>query len=645
MCGIAGAFAPRDMLAEVRRMTDAVAHRGPDDAGVAALRARDGEPCGAFGHRRLSILDLSSAGHQPMTTSSGRFTLVFNGEIYNFLPLRAELEAEGIEFRSGSDTEVLLLGLAAHGQSFLRRLRGMFAFAFWDAEERRGLLVRDPFGIKPLYIAETDGAVLFASELRAVLASGRVPAVLNREAMMSFLATGSVAEPISMIAGIRALPAGTLVEIAIRDGRAVVGAETLYRESPLDAAEEQITSGPSAARRVREALRDSMDHHLVSDVPVGFFLSGGIDSSALVGIGSELSSSALNTFTVTFAEQEYSEAGPARAVAERFGTRHQEILLSGRDLLSALPAMFSRMDQPSIDGLNSYVVSRAVREHGIKVVLSGLGGDELFGGYPSFRRAKRLRNVWPALAPFRRSLAWFASLRSDLRAGKLREMVMGGSPALGACLASRMLFSDSQVSDLLGGSPTVARPDAPATLSLLQQVTWYEATAYMRNTLLRDGDTFSMAHGLELRVPFVDLEVARAAMSIDDRLKLAPGHSKPVLVAAVRDLLPREVWDRPKQGFTLPLDRWMRVELHQEIEAIFNSPWVDALGMDAQALRRTWTQFQTRSGGITWSRPWALYTLLRWARDNDAVLEDPVDRRRSAGATTGRARASTRANA
>ncbi|MEO8192489.1 MAG: asparagine synthase (glutamine-hydrolyzing) [Gemmatimonadales bacterium] len=620
MCGISGILSLRDSRAATKLMTDAIRHRGPDDVGLGELRGPQQTVHGMFGHRRLAIIDLSSAGHQPMFTADGRLAITFNGEIYNYAELKRELEREGAVFRSSCDTEVLLVGWLRHGADFLSRLRGMFAFALWDSELDRGYLVRDAFGIKPLYVAERDGEVLFASEVRALLASGRIRPALSAPAVASYLSTGSVAEPLTIIEGMVAVPPGCVVEVALGNaGFRTVGARRFARAYPP---EPDIHRDPrSHIHRVRNALRESVRYHLVSDVPVALFLSGGIDSSAVAGLASEVSDSQLESFTVTFSEADFSEAAPAREAARRFNTRHHEILLSGDDLLSALPDVFAAMDQPSLDGLNTFVVSRAVRSYGIKVVLSGLGGDELFGGYPSFRRARYIAPLWKLPRPVRHVGAMGVSRFADLRADRVHTLLDESSPAYAAYRGSRTLFSARQLASLTAGpsrqSP-VPRPDDADVdaLTLTQQVSLYELTGYMRNTLLRDSDVFSMAHALELRVPLVDIGVARAAGSAADAFGARNGMPKPVLVESVRDLLSQETIDRPKRGFTLPFETWMRRELFDEVNSVLTGVRADGIGLRRTAVADVWDQFQRRRPGVNWSRPWALYTLLRWAAQN-----------------------------
>jgi asparagine synthase (glutamine-hydrolysing) len=630
MCGIGGIVSRRDSCAAAKLMSDALHHRGPDDVGLAELLAPSGDMRGLFVHRRLSIIDLSAAGHQPMFTPDDRLCITYNGEIYNYIELRAELEREGVQFRSTSDTEVLLLGWQRHGARFLERLRGMFAFAIWDGQEERGYLVRDAFGIKPLYVAEQNGDLIFGSEVRAILATGRVRPALSSAAVASYLFTGSVAEPLTIIEGIVAVPPGCVVTVAMRNGGFTTGEPERFITAfpPVD---DMHRDPHSHVHRVRNAIRESVRYHLVSDVPVALFLSGGIDSSAVAGLASEVAESRLESFTVTFSEADFSEAQPARETAKRFNTRHHEILLSGQDLLNALPDVFAAMDQPSLDGLNTFVVSRAVRSFGIKVVLSGLGGDELFGGYPSFQRARLISPLWKLPAMMRQVGAVGASPIGDLRAQRMRAVLDEDNPAFAAYRASRTLFGERQLESLTGsrypgGTGMLRTPDDVdiSKLSLMQQVSLHELTGYMRNTLLRDSDVFSMAHGLELRVPLVDLQVARAAGAAADALRAKRGSPKSILVEAVRDLLSPETIARPKYGFTLPFETWMRNEMFNEVDSVLTGLQPESLGLRRSAVAEVWSEFQRRRPGVNWSRPWALYTLMRWAAQN-GLAEAPRD--------------------
>lgn len=651
MCGIAGVLGPGETLGITERMTSALFHRGPDDGGYETLRGRGESARGTFGNRRLAILDLTAAGHQPMSYAGGKYWITYNGEIYNYRELRAELARDGLEFHTNGDTEVILAGWARWGPGVLPRLRGMFAFCIWHRDEERAYLARDPFGIKPLYFTESDGNVLFASEVRALLASERIERTLCPTAVESYLATGSVTEPWTIIESVRAVEAGSLIKVDCSGGTAVMKPPQQFA-SVFDVARDQEGDRANAARErvhkkstgtpreLRRALRDSVSHHLVSDVPVALFLSGGLDSASVVALASEVSQTRLDSFTVTFDEAEFSEAAPARIVAEKFGTRHHEIALSAGSMLSALPRAFSAMDQPSLDGINTYVVSGAVAAHDIKVVLSGLGGDELFGGYPSFRRASAIAPLWKLPGTVRRATAAAAGFSSDPRLDRISTLLRGAQPAQAAYLASRTLFSGRDIRKLTGAQIAADSAATKSTgdderLTLLQRVSLYETTGYMRNTLLRDSDVFSMAHSLELRVPFVDREVARIAMSLPDSTKLRRGISKPILFEAMADLLPASLRTRPKRGFTLPFERWIREELFREVDGRLSSPGIESIGLDATATRRVWSEFQASERGMSWSRPWALYTLVRWAELNDVALNrtlklpepaaDPVD--------------------
>lgn len=622
MCGINGVFRAGDNFAAVRRMTDALAHRGPDDAGLQSLVDARDQPLGAFGHRRLAILDLTSAGHQPMLSEDGRYCITYNGEIYNFPELKHELEKAGVAFRSHCDTEAIIHGWALYGIPFLKKLRGMFAFALWDRDLRRGYLVRDAFGIKPLYVAATPGAVLFASEVRALVASGAVDRVLSAEGIASFLNSGSVAEPFTIVEGVRAIGPGTVVEVVFKGDVPVLGDVEIFAEAFPDEPAIALTMEESATL-LRDALRDSVRHHLLSDVPVATFLSGGLDSSAIVGIATEVATSPLETFTVTFSEAEYNEGALALKVAERFHTKHHDVHVSESDLLNAMPAAFAAMDQPSLDGLNTYIVSGAVRGSGIKVALSGLGGDELFAGYPSFRRAARISPLWH-LPSFVRGLSAFSARGlGGVRAEKINALMRSESPASGAYRASRMLFGNVQTSELIDGPQEQkgwswqASARARSGMSLLKQVSVEELTGYMRNTLLRDSDVFSMAHGLEVRVPFLDPAVVRVAAGAADSSKLRGSASKPLLVKAVEDLLPPELLTCPKRGFTLPFEKWMRNDLGAELEAMFGGQAAEGAGLRRNASMKVWRSFTDNGGSVTWSRPWALYTLMRWAQEHD----------------------------
>jgi asparagine synthase (glutamine-hydrolysing) len=637
MCGIVGILARKTPIppAVLEQATASLAHRGPDDSGTVLLKQSQPEPLEiGLGHRRLAILDLSPLGHQPMQDPITGNWIVFNGEIYNFRELRQELEAAGAEFKSHSDTEVILAAYRVWGESFLTRLGGMFAFALWDAPRKRLLLARDPMGIKPLYYHQSDQAFVFASEVRTLLRTGLVPRRPDPTGVLSYLAFGSVYEPWTIVEGVGAVPPGHVVE--------VVNGSVSSREywNPLqssltDEANPRPGGGTAPVDRLPAILRDAVLSHLVSDVPVGVFLSGGIDSSALVAVLSHNGVRA-NTFSLVFQEEEFNEGQYSREVARRFGTEHHEILVSQQDTLAVLPEALCAMDQPTIDGINTYLVSAKTRAAGVKVALTGLGADEMFAGYSNFRRVPRMEvfskrfGRLPKLArrPLSASIALFAG-QGD-RSRKLAELARGHDSIIHPYFLVRTLFGAAEREALVSAGCRDKDKDKDSELalaSILQQsitqsstldpvnrVSYLESRWYMRNTLLRDSDFMSMAHGLELRVPFLDRTLVEACFRIPGDKKLQGNLPKGLLLASLGVELPREVVNRPKRGFTLPFERWLRGEMRPVVEdALLKSNW-DQTSIGASAVREVWNRFL--AGETSWSRPWSLFVLQRWCEQN-----------------------------
>src|SRR5258706_1364698 len=451
MCGIFGVVAKGSNVSQelLVRAQPSLAHRGPDDAGTVLIDGGSAE-CRqmGFAHTRLSIIDLSPLGHQPMHDSSTGNWIVFNGEIYNFRGLRAELEKVGAEFGSQSDTEVILAAYRVWGEDCLTRLRGMFAFALWDAQRQRLLLARDPMGIKPLYYYQSGKHFLFASEVRTLLDTELIPRKIDSTGVLSYLTFGSVCEPWTIVEGIRAVPTGHV--LTLKQGTVSLREYwSPLRPSIGNLAQDEASRNGTSTARLPSILREAVLSHLVSDVPVGVFLSGGIDSSSLVAVMSNNGVRA-NTFSLVFDEEEFNEAPYSREVARRFGTRHLEIPVSQEDTLALLPDALSAMDQPSMDGINTYLVSAKTRSAGVKVALTGLGADEMFAGYSSFlrvpgmeRMAARLRRL-PALA--RRGLATSVSMiaaNSD-RNRKLAELASAQESLVHPYFLVRSLFGRSE---------------------------------------------------------------------------------------------------------------------------------------------------------------------------------------------------------
>jgi len=628
MCGIfgvvsRGSLLPADFLPKAAR---GLAHRGPDDSGTILLNVADLEV--GFAHTRLSIIDLSPLGHQPMQDPVSGNWIVFNGEIYNFRELRKELEGAGIEFKSHSDTEVILAAYRVWGESFLTRLSGMFAFALWDAPRKRLLLARDPMGIKPLYYHQSNQNFMFASEVRTLLQTGLVPRKLDSTGVLSYLAFGSVYEPWTIVEGVMAVPPGHVLTI---ENGSVSSREYWNPLQASSRAESDVSSGNgiATADRLPAIVRDAVLSHLVSDVPVGVFLSGGIDSSALVAVLSHNGVRA-NTFSLVFQEDEFNEGQYSREVARRFGTEHHEIPVSQQDTLAVLPEALCAMDQPTIDGINTYLVSAKTRAAGVKVALTGLGADEMFAGYSNFRRvpkmeafSKRFARL-PRLArrPLSASVALFAG--KDDRSRKLAQLATDHDSIVHPYFLLRMLFGAAEREALFSARledsehalesalrQSIARS---STLDPVNRVSYLESHWYMRNTLLRDSDFMSMAHGLELRVPFLDRALVEACFRIPGDKKLQGGRPKSMLLASLGVELPREIVNRPKRGFTLPFERWLRGEMRPVMEeALLKSNW-DQTSIRASAVRGVWNRFL--AGETSWSRPWSLFVLAQWCGQN-----------------------------
>ncbi len=561
-------------------------------------------------------------------SASGNW-IVFNGEIYNFREVREKLQKAGLRFQSNSDTEVLLKAYGHWGKAFLKELRGMFSFAIWDAREDELFIARDPMGIKPLYYGAFGKFFLFASEVRTLLTTGLVPRQLDPAGLLNYLTFGSVYDPITLIEGVSALRAGH--SLVWKNGEI---SEEAYWNLPTD----QTLVHPSsrfqradAEEEITAELDRAVQEQMVSDVPVGVFLSGGIDSASLVGILSRHRIE-VNTFSIVFREAEYSEAQFSRIVAKKFATNHHEILLSQNDVLESLPSAIAAMDQPTIDGVNTYFVSRHTRAAGIKVALSGLGGDELFAGYSSFRevpRMERYEGLWQHFrSSLRQPLATAAkAIAPDTdRNRKLLALATSKEDLVHPYFLSRMLFTPDETKTLLTNSNCDISNRANLSikenlnhareLDPVNRVSYLETRCYMLNTLLRDSDFMSMAHGLEIRVPLIDHRLAEKMFHIPGEWKVSQNTPKPLLVGTLKGELPDEIVHRKKIGFTLPFEHWLRDELcaqvKGELEQISESTLAKVL--DAAAVAEVWNRFDQRR--TSWSRPWSLYILLRWCAAN-----------------------------
>jgi asparagine synthase (glutamine-hydrolysing) len=638
MCGIAGAVGAIDpgVEAAVRAMSDAEAHRGPDDSGF--FRS-EGTPGVALGFRRLAIIDLSADGHQPMVDQRERNAVVFNGEIYNYAELRRELSADGADFRSKGDTEVLLKAYGRWGMGALGRLRGMFAFAIYDPRRREVLLARDRLGIKPLYYASIQRpggpVLLFASELRALLATGLLPRQLDPRGLATYMWNGFVVGPATAVRGVSLLAPGAALRLAL-------DAPVARPEKYWSLAPRAPLPRPEALALMQEALGTAARQHLISDVPLGVFLSGGVDSSAVTALAVRAGGQRIKTFHVGFAEAGFDESAYARRVADALGTEHMELQLTQERFQRDLGAALTSLDQPTFDAINTYFVSRLVREAGFTVALAGTGGDELFGGYSSFRdlprgrRAGRAARFLPqaALAALARLVRrWKTGAAGEVppqtRWGKLADLFATRGGEVGLYQVSYGLYTQEFLAELSDDAtsalaPRGLSPERAEELAAmirgatpLSAVGLLELSLFIGERLLRDTDAASMASSLEVRVPLLDHEVVEAAQAVPDEARFSPLGRKQLLKDLAMPDLDQTIFDRPKAGFVLPIELWAKDRLAGEIDALFaDRALVESVGLRAPALGRLWRAFRAGAPGIYWSRIWAPFVLLHWCRQH-----------------------------
>jgi asparagine synthase (glutamine-hydrolysing) len=568
MCGIAGILNTnpehQNLETIILLMQTALQHRGPDDAGIYVSRDKQA----ALAHTRLSILDLSAAGHQPMSSHDGRYSITFNGEIYNFQQLRKELISQGEKFHSQTDTEVIIKLYQKLGRNCVHHLRGMFAFAIWDDLEKTCFLARDPLGIKPLYYWHYGSNLVFASELRAILASGLPKANLSIPGLYGYLTTGSVPEPHTLIADIHCLAAGNWLYWQHGNITKKQYWQINFNPEPISPLEAQEI--------VRTALVDSIKHHFISDVPVGIFLSGGIDSTTVLALASKYQQSELSTYSIAFAESHWNEGELAQKIANYFGAKHTEYQVTESFAKDIFPEFLTSIDQPSIDGFNTFCVSKVAHDDNMKVVLSGLGGDEIFGGYKSFQKVPQMvelskkLHILPLISQvLGTGLAHWGNSPKIKRLGDFIKQ----PPNFGCAYRSfRGIFShtescqiiqeltDTNISYELAVDSNQSSPE--------DTVSYLEITGYMRNQLLRDSDIMSMKWGLELRVPFVDKTLLETVAPIPSNIRLSQG--KQLLTQAISEL-PDWVLNRPKKGFYFPFESWMSGEFGDYFDN-FNIP-------------------------------------------------------------------------
>ncbi|MCP3416586.1 asparagine synthase (glutamine-hydrolyzing) [Bradyrhizobium brasilense] len=642
MCGISGIIGRLDEnnRAALARMSKAMIHRGPDGHGSWASTP-DARGWGVMlDHRRLSILDLSSAGAQPMVDDTTGHVISFNGEIYNYVALRKRLESEGQSFRSSGDTAVMLRALGLHGLEAVGWLRGMFAFASWDPQQRRLLLARDQLGIKPLYIAQssnpnTTWSLIFASELRALLASGLLGTPrLDPQAVASNVWNGFVVGPCTAVQGVELLAPGHYAEF---DGTGRKISEHDFWRIPGEAPKPTMDEAALAS-----ILDEGMKLHLASDVPLAVFLSGGIDSSAMANLAQLTADAPVHTFTLAFEDQQFNEAPFARQTAAAIGTQHHEVVLSEQRFVDSLDDALDSLDQPTFDGLNAYFISRAIREAGFTVALSGTGGDELFGGYPTYRdlpilqqwchRGRAFPRKWQARAaalltwPLRRSSH---PVPPQTRWAKLPDMVDRSEDLLALYQMAYALFLPGFQGELLApdfaGALMEGLPDAmrrrltaeTAGRTPVSAISVMEQRLFLGERLLRDNDAASMASSLEQRVPLVDHVLFESVDALSDEARYQPlGRKEMLRRIGLRGLDPA-LFERPKTGFVMPFDRWIRRGLKDAMDRTMRDPQAIApTGLNPDAVERLWRAFLDGAPGMYWSRVWSIYTFVRWCHRN-----------------------------
>ncbi|WP_027420223.1 asparagine synthase (glutamine-hydrolyzing) [Crocinitomix catalasitica] len=620
MCGINGIFKYAGISHSeelIKNMNFALKQRGPDAEGIYTDEHIH------LGHRRLSIIDPVSSSDQPFTSHDGRYVIVFNGEIYNFKSIKADLD---YPFSTNGDTEVVLAAFIKYKEKCLKLFNGMFAFAIWDKKERSLFIARDRMGIKPLYYVLNNEEIIFSSSLKSILSTKLIDKKISENGLVDYLRYQTVHAPYTLIEGVFMLMPGQYLNL-------VENKEPEFKTywSP---ANDYVQSGNSITevqKNVRQKLSESVERRMVADVPFGAFLSGGIDSSILVALMSKQHNSKVDTFSVDFEEEEFSEAKYAREIAALYKTNHHEIKLDVNDFKDMIPEALSFMDHPSGDGLNTFVVSKKTAEAGVKMALSGLGGDELFAGYSIFNQIGDLQSKkWLSSFPvyLRKQIGNVLYLmKRDVPSAKIQQILKLESFDLEYIYQYyRQVLLDKQVSSLLTSSvlpssrvldivhEQVGYKTAGWNLPSLSRISIAEFSTYMQNTLLRDADQMSMANGLEVRVPFLDHELVAYALGIRDEIK-KPTSPKKLLVDSCADLIPESIYNRKKMGFVLPYETWMKGEL-----ASFCKERLDQLKnikyFRSNVLDQYWTEFLNGSKTITWSRIWPLVVLGDWVKEN-----------------------------
>lgn len=617
MCGLAGIVYFKGVQADdrvIRNMTNCMSHRGPDADGFFV------EDNVALGHRRLSIIDLSESANQPFVDHSRRYHLVFNGEIYNFREVKEKLPE--YPFHTSGDTEVIVAAFAKWGPDCLNYLKGMFVIMIWDNHKKELFVARDRMGVKPLYYYLDENVWLCSSEIRSLLNSGLVPRELSMAAVRSFLNYQSIGAPLSIVQQVMQLEAGCYLVVTAKEVRQVKYWDIFNAEVHKESKRRDVQA------TIRTLLRNSVERRMISDVPLGAFLSGGIDSSAIVGLMAEVSDSRINTFTVGFDEKEFDETPYADIISKKFNTSHNRLLLNPGIFLDELTNALNRMDTPSGDGINTYVVSKAIRNSGLTVALSGVGGDELFAGYPFFKKFmefKQYNAIWDRTSWVRKGAAALVNVSVSSRRARFSRMLSSKNcsiayayPEFRRIIGPELL---SQLTTFNRKSLTVLEQQMRESendferFPLLSQVSIAEYKGYTQHTLLKDTDQMSMAVSLEIREPFFDHELVEFVLGIPDHLKY-PVYPKSLLVESLDGLLPDEIVHRRKQGFLFPWKVWLKNELRPFAEQHINRI-AERNFIRGGNLKKHWQQFLKGDPRIQWLEIWLFVILEYWLEKNE----------------------------
>jgi asparagine synthase (glutamine-hydrolysing) len=604
MCGIFGVLSKKNNLEKYQNVLNVLKHRGPDDEGIFINENI------FLGQRRLAIIDLSPSGKQPMSLrckkTQSKLIVNFNGEIYNYKDLKRELENLGHSFFSNSDTEVILHSYEEWGNEAFSKFRGMFAIALYDEDKKELILIRDRFGIKPLYYYFDENNFVFASEIKAFWSIDFIKKEIRNGASEEFLFFGYILQPNTFYKNIFALEAGHYLKIKINNENFEIKKEKFADIKDYYLLPKEKISLEEAIKKTKEALLDSLKYHLVSDVEVGLFLSGGIDSTVLLYLMRELKQEKIKTVSAIFPKTIYDESEKINELVQKFNTNHLELKITGKDFLENLDNIFYHMDEPTIDGVNTYFVSLAAKKAGLKVVLSGLGGDELFYGYPSFFDLTKINKIKPILKYL--GIGYFLKLFAgefNIKLNKLADII-NSKNLEEAYLVYRRIFDHNLYHNANIRMSANLSDDDEAFSSYYSQISFLEMSYYLKNQLLRDSDVFSMAHSIELRVPFVDNILFEKIVPIPDEYKIKNNISKFLLKEIIKDKVSEKILKQKKQGFVVPIELWLK----NEAKEILQKELLNSYIFDKKTTEKMLNLFYQNK--LHWSRLWAIFVLNRF---------------------------------